>query len=53
MMYAQDFLIVFCFTALVFAPTIWIMFGVYKIHQWMQRVDELLEKEQSKQKDGK
>ena len=53
MMYAQDFLIVFCFTALVFAPTIWIMFGVYKIHQWMQRVDELLEKDQSNQKDGK
>jgi hypothetical protein len=52
-MYAQDFLIVFVFTLLVFSPTIWIMFGVYKIHQWMQRVDELLEKAESKQKDGK
>ena len=53
MMYAQEFLIVFCFTALVFAPTIWIMFSVYKIQQWIQRIEARLDKDQSNQKDGK
>ena len=53
MMYVQEFLIVLCFTALVFAPTIWIMYSVYRIQQWMQRVDALLDKAESNQKDGK
>ena len=52
-MNVNEFLICLVFAVVLFAPTIWLWVGIYRIEQWIQRIESRLDKDQSNQKDGK